>query len=155
VHTIRIIILYCIYTHNIDINRRFLRRRYNNVLYHIYYIYTRLLVAKDVGLRIPGPMSTGNRHHRPATSPQSIIYIYNRDRWSVFSLSKILGEINARSRRKIIYYIITLIVRCIVRRHQLQRQWHIAKSIICIYIHGYLYLVGRDRDGGCGWRGEG
>lgn len=48
-----------------QINLRFLRwRRYNNTLYRIYYIYTRLLVAKDVGVRIPGPMSTGNRHHR-------------------------------------------------------------------------------------------
>jgi len=30
---------------------------------------------------------------------QSIIYIYNRNRWSVFSLLKILGEINAHARR--------------------------------------------------------
>lgn len=101
------------------------------MLYCIYYIYTRLLVAKDVCLRISGPMSTGNRHHRSGRRSerrprprQSIIYIYNRDRWSVFSLLKILSEINARQS----LYNIFLRCECIVRRH-LQRQWQIAKSI--------------------------
>jgi len=122
------------------------------MLYRIYYIYTRLLlVAKDVDLRIPGPMSTGNRHRRRRQTNRSagdlvrnsiLLSIFTTERF--FSLMKILW----RNKCSYCTYIYNnnIIYFCVASASSVDiccsgAQWQIAKSIIFIYIYYYIIYV--------------
>jgi len=130
-----------------NINRKFLR---HNVLYRIYYIYTRLYWSRrtsffgyraqcrqEITTAAAAAAAAESTGRRPRPGP-STYYLYLQSRPAIgffFYIEKMLALV-----------MLPLRCECIVRRdtYTQQRQWQVARSI-------YLYCR-LDRDG-CGGRG--